>query len=196
MHALSAQAIAGDQAATERLMAVVSAMALRYARARLGAVGIAADAAQDVAQEVCLAVLRALPRYHQRGVPFEAFVYTIASRKVADVQRSLRSMPLLTGEVPDDLDPTTGPEDRAVAADAYARAHALISRLPAMQRELLTLRIAVGLSADETAQALGMTPGAVRVAQHRALARLRALSQDQPPPQPRGARLSAGRRAP
>jgi RNA polymerase sigma-70 factor (ECF subfamily) len=35
------------------------------------------------------------------------------------------------------------------------------------------LRIIVGLSADETATALGITPGAVRVTQHRALARLR-----------------------
>ncbi len=31
----------------------------------------------------------------------------------------------------------------------------------------------MGLSADETAEAVGVTPGAVRVAQHRALAKLR-----------------------
>jgi RNA polymerase sigma-70 factor (ECF subfamily) len=35
------------------------------------------------------------------------------------------------------------------------------------------LRVVVGLSAEETAEAVGSTPGAVRVAQHRALARLR-----------------------
>jgi RNA polymerase sigma-70 factor, ECF subfamily len=35
------------------------------------------------------------------------------------------------------------------------------------------LRIAVGLSAEETAQIVGSTPGAVRVTQHRALNRLR-----------------------
>jgi RNA polymerase sigma-70 factor (ECF subfamily) len=33
----------------------------------------------------------------------------------------------------------------------------------------------VGLSAEETAGAVGSTPGAVRVAQHRALTRLRRL---------------------
>ena len=42
-----------------------------------------------------------------------------------------------------------------------------------VQREILTLRVGVGLSAEETAEALGMTAGAVRVAQHRALAKLR-----------------------
>ena len=43
------------------------------------------------------------------------------------------------------------------------------------QREVLVLRIAVGLSAEETAQVVGSTPGAVRVTQHRALNRLRRI---------------------
>lgn len=38
---------------------------------------------------------------------------------------------------------------------------------------MLVLRLIVGLSAEETADAVGSTPGAVRVAQHRALARLK-----------------------
>ena len=38
------------------------------------------------------------------------------------------------------------------------------------------VRIQMGLSAEETAEVVGSTPGAVRVAQHRALARLRATS--------------------
>ena len=61
-------------------------MALRYARARLGRYGVE-DAAQDVAQEVCMAVLTALPTFDDRGLPFEAFVYSITARKVADTQR-------------------------------------------------------------------------------------------------------------
>ena len=51
----------------------------------------------------------------------------------------------------------------------------LMDSLPSQQREILTLRVGVGLSAEETAEALGMTAGAVRVAQHRALAKLRRL---------------------
>jgi RNA polymerase sigma-70 factor (ECF subfamily) len=34
----------------------------------------------------------------------------------------------------------------------------------------------VGLTAEETADAIGSTPGAVRVAQHQALARLRTTA--------------------
>ena len=52
----------------------------------------------------------------------------------------------------------------------------LLANLPENQRELLVLRVAVGLTAEETGQMLGMSPGAVRVAQHRALSRLRALA--------------------
>jgi RNA polymerase sigma-70 factor (ECF subfamily) len=47
--------------------------------------------------------------------------------------------------------------------------------LPDKQREIVVLRVVVGLSAEETADAVGSTPGAVRVAQHRALARLRKV---------------------
>ncbi|MGY5036859.1 sigma factor-like helix-turn-helix DNA-binding protein, partial [Streptomyces sp. 900116325] len=36
------------------------------------------------------------------------------------------------------------------------------------------MRLVRGMSATETAAALGTTPGAVRIAQHRALTRLRA----------------------
>ena len=37
------------------------------------------------------------------------------------------------------------------------------------------LRVGAGMTAEETGAALGMTAGAVRVAQHRALAKMRQL---------------------
>jgi RNA polymerase sigma-70 factor (ECF subfamily) len=49
----------------------------------------------------------------------------------------------------------------------------LLAILPEKQREILVLRVVVGMSAEETAEAVGSTAGAVRVAQHRALARLK-----------------------
>ena len=56
---------------------------------------------------------------------------------------------------------------------------ALLRRLPRQQRELLVLRVLAGLSAQETGNELGMSAGAVRVAQHRALARLRAIVREE-----------------
>lgn len=178
---LLAAARGGDRAAREQLLAAVHRLALRYARARLRPFGGAVDAAQDAAQEVCVAVLTALPRYVDKGAPFESFVYAVASRKVADVQRSVMRQPVPTEEVPDRADQRAGPEQHAVSADDARRLWALMARLSGTQRELLTLRVGVGMSAAETARALGMTAGAVRVSQHRALGRLRRLlAQEEP----------------
>lgn len=49
----------------------------------------------------------------------------------------------------------------------------LLSTLPEKHREILILRLVVGMSAEETAAAVGSTAGAVRVAQHRAIAKLK-----------------------
>jgi RNA polymerase sigma-70 factor (ECF subfamily) len=81
--------------------------------------------------------------------------------------------------VPERVDLQAGPEERALISDEADRAYRLMERLPGRQRELLILRVAVGLSADETAQSLGMTAGAVRVSQHRALNRLRELMAEE-----------------
>ena len=172
---LVADACVGDAAATDQLMAVVHQIALRYARGRLGRHSAATHAAADAAQEVCVAVLTALPRYVDRGLPFEAFVYRVAANKVADVQRSVMRGPQPTDEMPDSVDAAPGPEAVAVAGEQATRIWTLLAKLSPQHREILTLRVAVGMSADETAAALGMTAGAVRVAQHRALTRLRTL---------------------
>jgi RNA polymerase sigma-70 factor (ECF subfamily) len=122
-----------------------------------------------------MAVMTALPTYEERGLPFEAFVYTITSRKLADAQRAAMRGPAPVEIVPDGPDDSPSPESVAVMRDEAANAMALMQQLPGQQREILTLRVAAGLSTDETAAALGMSPGAVRVAQHRALTKLRAM---------------------
>lgn len=131
-----------------------------------------------MAQEVCIAVLSAMPRYRDEGRPFEAFVFGIAAHKVADAQRSAMRVAVPTDQIPDQPDAGIGPEDAAVRSSDAALVRDLLQRLPSHQRELLILRVAVGLSAEETGSALGMSAGAVRVAQHRALARLRLLAAE------------------
>ena len=175
---LAALATQGDTSARDALLANVRTMVHRYCRARLGRLPGSEHAADDVAQEVCLAVLSALPRYRDEGRPFEAFVFGIAAHKVADAQRAAVRAAVPTDEMPDEPDLGPGPEDHALRSSDAALVRSLLDRLPPTQRELLILRVAVGLSAEETGSALGMSPGAVRVAQHRALARLRVLAAE------------------
>jgi RNA polymerase sigma-70 factor, ECF subfamily len=175
MHDLTAQAVGGQPAAIDTLLRQIRPMVLRYCRARLGRISGHHHVADDVAQEVCIALVSALPRYRDMGRPFASFVYGIASHKVADAMRSAASLAIPTEDLPDGPDDRPGPEETAVAYLEAERVRALLRRLPEQQRELLVLRVLAGMSAQETGNALGMSAGAVRVAQHRALARLRAI---------------------
>jgi RNA polymerase sigma-70 factor (ECF subfamily) len=176
---LTELAVRGQPAAIETLLRQIRPMVLRYCRARLGRISGHYHAADDVAQEVCIAVLYALPRYQDIGRPFASFVFGIASHKVADAMRSAARLAIPTEDLPDGPDDRPGPEETAVAYLEAERAHALLARLPVNQRQLLVLRVLTGLSAEETGNALGMSAGAVRVAQHRALARLRAIAVEE-----------------
>jgi RNA polymerase sigma-70 factor (ECF subfamily) len=172
-----ADAVAGKRAAVERLLGYVRPLIVRYCRARVGRQERSFASADDVAQEVCLAVLTALATYRDQGRPFLAFVYGIAAHKVADAHRAAaRNRAEPVAEVPDEPELDAGPEQRAMRVEMTTRMAELLQVLPAKQREILVLRVVVGLSAEETADAVGSTPGAVRVAQHRALARLRTAA--------------------
>jgi RNA polymerase sigma-70 factor (ECF subfamily) len=175
----------GDRDAVARLLELIRPLVARYCRGKLGPVDRSFLSADDVAQEVCLAVLGALPNYRVQGRPFLAFVYGIAAHKVVDAHRAVtrgRTDPV--ADVPDVVAADVGPEQHAMRGELSGQLRALLDELPEKQREILVLRIVVGLSADETAEIVGASPGAVRVAQHRALTRLRktaprSLVQDQ-----------------
>ncbi|HJP79516.1 MAG TPA: sigma-70 family RNA polymerase sigma factor [Pseudonocardiaceae bacterium] len=170
----------GDRRAVADLLSTVRPLVVKYCRARVGTQERSQASADDVAQDVCLAVLTALPGFRDQGRPFLAFVYGIAAHKVADAHRAAarnRSEPV--ADVPDKADDQAGPEQRALRGELSSEVRELLKELPPKQREILVLRVVVGLSAEETAAAVGSTPGAVRVAQHRALNKLRdALPAD------------------
>src|SRR5688500_17524618 len=102
-------AVDGDRHAIERLLASIRPLVVRYCRARVGRQERSFASADDVAQEVCLAVLTALPSYRDQGRPFLAFVYGIAAHKVIDAHRAVtrnRSEPV--ADVPDDVEVADG----------------------------------------------------------------------------------------
>lgn len=86
---------------------------------------------------------------------FLALVYGIAQQMGADVHRGARLV-----------------VERQALDE---RMTDLMRVLPDRQREIVVLRVIIGLSAEETAEALGLTAGAVRARQHRALTRLRKV---------------------
>lgn len=163
----------GDREALEELLGALRPGVFRYCQARIGQ----RELAQDVTQEVCMALVAALPRFRDEGRPFAAFAYGIASRQVAQAYRVAgRRRETTVDVVPEVTDGGVGPEGATMQAESAAEARRMLDTLPEAQREILLLRVAAGLSAEETAAVLGSTPGAVRVAQHRALTKLRLLA--------------------
>lgn len=175
---LAARARGGSRPDVEILLHRVRLVAHRYCRAKLATYPGGVHLADDVAQEICIAVLAALPRYRDRGRPFEAFVYGIAARKVADAVRALHRHPIPTEDLPESAADDPTPEDHVVFASQVEAANGMLDQLPDTLREIMLLRVAAGFTAEETGAALGMTAGAVRVAQHRALTKMRQLVAD------------------
>ena len=165
-----------DHVTMDQLMRRVRDVSHRYCAARLASYAGGSQLADDAAQEICIAVFEALPTFRHSGVPFEAFVYTIASRKVADVQRTaIRSPLVLVAETPELADLAASPEQRAVRVAEVAEMTRILELLPPRLREVLILRVAMGLTAERVGDTLDLSAGAVRIAQHRGLRRLRSL---------------------
>jgi RNA polymerase sigma-70 factor (ECF subfamily) len=164
-----------DEAVLRGLRPVI----LRYCRARLSR-----QAADDVAQEVCLALMsaRRQPRGHEAGHTVTAYAFGIASHKVADAMRAAGRLAVPVPELPDVPDSQPGPEETVIAGWERERVRRVLAQLPPQQRRLVLLRVVSGFTAAETGAMLGMTAEAVRVAQHRALARMRKLLASEPGP--------------
>ena len=170
---LVATAMTGDRRAVERVLTIIRPLVVRYCRARLGAPDRSSVSADDVAQEVCVAVLTALPGYRVQGKPFLAFVYGIAAHKVIDAHRAAsrnRSEPV--ADVPDATEVADGPEQRALRVELSGEMGRLLAQLPGKQREIVVLGVVVGLSAEVTAVAVdpgcgpgGAAPGPLPAAQ-------------------------------
>lgn len=175
------RATRGDPAAVEAILAEYRPRIVRYCRARLGRIGGTYTTADDLAQEVCIGILRALHSYRDQGKPFSALVFAIAANKVADAKRAAirASAVRYTDTTPEKPDTNTpSPEQAAVNADLARRLTGYLEHLPEVQREIVVLRVGVGLTAEEVGTILDMSAAAVRMAQSRALARLRDLAAD------------------
>ncbi|HEX3201348.1 MAG TPA: sigma-70 family RNA polymerase sigma factor, partial [Actinomycetes bacterium] len=127
----------------------------RFATGRLGD----AEKAEDVTSETFEAVLRNLGSY-RAGTDFEAWLFTIAHRRVADVfrRRSRRrevaldeavqmTDPGRSGPPPRTLPAVGGPEEAVLAAERWAEVAGAFRRLRADQQEVLALRVLGDLSA-------------------------------------------------
>jgi RNA polymerase sigma-70 factor (ECF subfamily) len=131
------------------------------------------SAREDLVQDILCAVWLALPRFRGEG-GLRSFIARIAAnRAVTHVQRSLR-LPDST-ELTNDLAACErGPEAHAIAMDDRGKLVKALRTLPIGLREPALLALE-GLTQQEIADILGVTPNAVAIRMMRAKSRLRKL---------------------
>jgi RNA polymerase sigma-70 factor, ECF subfamily len=129
------------------------------------------EAAEDAAAQIFTQAIAALPRY--RDGSFRSWLFTIAHNVIVSTRRANRFHWSLADIV---LWPSSEPSPEDLAIDGAEREalRAMLNRLSTDQRELLELRLA-GLNDAEIARVVGRSHGAVRIAQHRAIVRLREM---------------------
>jgi len=158
----------GDEAAFGRLWHDLQPRVLRYFMVAAPA------AAEDLASETWLGVVRGLDRFRGNEPSFRAWVFTIARHEVLDWRR--RAARRVTEDLPVNGPPErAAPDDPAAAAldDLSTRAAlAMVATLPPDQAEAVVLRVVAGLGVDRVAAIMGKRPGTVRVLTHRGLRRL------------------------
>lgn len=130
--------------------------------------------AEDLTSRVFHRALNHIDHYHNRGVPFSAWLYRIAHNLVANWHRDNSRR----NEVPLDDQPTLAtraelPEHSLVNAQELENLLAVIRKLPAERQQLLILKFVEGMSNAEIATIMMRSEGAIKSLYHRTLLTLR-----------------------
>jgi RNA polymerase sigma-70 factor (ECF subfamily) len=136
--------------------------------------------AEDLTQQVFLKMLRSIPSYKSKGVPFSSWLYRIAHNQVVDFhrQQNKKSTVDIDGlPLPDKEDDPRSIMEKQMDIEELKRA---TQKLTAAQQEVLSLRFAGELSVAECAGIMGKSEGAIKALQHSAVVALRkALTVDE-----------------
>ncbi len=164
-----ALAASGDATAFGWLYDRFASDLLRYFRGRVRG----NDLALDLVQQLFLKAWQAIPRYEDRGLPFEAWLFRMAHNLVVDHHRARRPLASLDGvdAAADGLEADAG----LIARDRAAAVRDALARLSDDHRQVLLLRFVLDKSARETGQIMGRREVTIRGLQHRALRSLRAV---------------------
>ncbi|MFV0386772.1 sigma-70 family RNA polymerase sigma factor [Paracoccus sp. (in: a-proteobacteria)] len=164
-------ALTGDAVAYRRLLSEMTPVLRGIVKAR--APGMDADWCEDVVQDTLLAIHLKRATW-DAGQPLRPWVYAITRHKLVDAfRRRGRHVHLPVEDFADDL------RAEPVADQFEGRdAERLISRLPERDAALLRCLAVEERGSDECGNRLGLAPGALRVALHRALKRLAGIRQE------------------
>jgi RNA polymerase sigma-70 factor, ECF subfamily len=171
---LMRSAMGGDNVAYHRLLKAITPVLRAAARRGLARAGQPGDQAEDIVQDILLAVH--LKRHTwDANAPLAPWLFAIARNKLIDTLRR-RGRRVFVNI--DDFAETLPDESKAETATP-AEVAAQLDTLPTRQRDVLQSIAVESASIRDTARKFAMSEGAVRVALHRALASLTAKLREQ-----------------
>lgn len=138
--------------------------------------------AEDLTSAIVARALSSLPAY--RGGMVAAWLFSIARSTVINhlKARGRHAADVDVEEAARFPDHAPGPLERLIQSEERQTIRALVAELPAEQQDMLLMKIAGGLTAEQIGQALGKKPGAVRTALSRIIRdlqrRFEAKAQD------------------
>jgi RNA polymerase sigma-70 factor (ECF subfamily) len=167
---LMVTALAGDAGAYRVLLDQVSRYLRGYFTAKLTRYGRGAAEAEDLVQEVLLAIHTRRHTYNP-DEPFTPWMHAIARYKLID---HLRRTDAMQANLPiDDVGEIASQGDHVQVESGYDLQR-LLSRLPEKMRRAIQCVKIDGMSVAETAKRCGMSESAVKVNVHRGLRALAA----------------------
>ena len=168
----------GDRFAYEHFLRELAAHLRRVIRYRLSHTGLNPVEAEDVVQEVLIAVHSRRNQWDPSR-PFLPWLNAIARYKIIDAARRLQKEARGRVDLDDEQWSSLLAFDLCDPEESSIDIERLISELPKGQ-QLVARAIGIhGASPSQAAAQLGMNEGAVRVAFHRALKRLMAAAKGQ-----------------
>ncbi|MXG90224.1 RNA polymerase sigma factor [Nocardioides flavescens] len=165
------RARAGDPDAWELVYRRAYPRLIAYARHRLAT----HEQAEEAVSETMLRAIGSIARYERTDAGLQGWLFGIARNVVLETyragarQRTTDPAVLVTETAP----AHTEPEAVAVQGEQSRLLARAFHRLSEADRDLLELRVLGGLGAEQVGALTGRRAGAVRMAQSRALARLR-----------------------
>jgi RNA polymerase sigma factor (sigma-70 family) len=137
-------------------------------------------AADDIVSIVFERVVKGLPGFDPTRASPDDWVFAIAINAVRDHFRSRKRSRTVSMEAIEELvDAGSTAEDTALERDRLSRLLAAMQRLRPREREILTLRLAGGLSNEAIGRLCRMRTGTVAVTVHRTVKALRAMLLEQ-----------------
>ncbi|RMF45094.1 MAG: sigma-70 family RNA polymerase sigma factor [Anaerolineae bacterium] len=130
--------------------------------------------AEDLTERVFMRAMKHIRNYHNRGLPFSAWLYRIAHNLVANWYRDTSRRK----EIPiHDIIPVPAgedhPESSVLATEEREALLKVIRDLPPERQQLLILKFVERLSNAEIGRIMGRTEGAIKSLYHRTLISLR-----------------------